>query len=95
MDYTGSLFCFRHVAETRESAAIKGIIQPTTAARTPWKCMTFNCILASVLTVQTIQYRFLFNCIPKGLCHSEISPPNTETSKFLFLQAVNVRIASH
>lgn len=82
MDYTGSLFCFRNVAETRESAAIKGIEQPTTAARIHWKCMTFKCILASVVTVQTIQDRFLFSCIPNGLCYSEISPATHKHSNF-------------
>lgn len=51
MDYTGSLFCFRNAAETRESAAVKRVVQPTRAARTHWKCMTFKCILASVLPV--------------------------------------------
>lgn len=40
--YTDRLFCFRNEAETEESAAIKGIIQPTTAAGTHWKFMTFS-----------------------------------------------------
>lgn len=39
---TDRLFCFRNVAETGENAAIKGIIQPTTAAGTHWKFMTFS-----------------------------------------------------